>query len=189
MAIATFDSNSPDAVSLPHVFPSGPPPLPSCESLGRLLAFSFGFVLWNVHVYYRPYPVIFQRLKGRLGQSVKITVKPGEYLILSPRHVNPVRMGLQSFFLCRDSTIHFSPHIYLLSSCLYHSLWLVAVMVMLDGSLGGEDCDPEVPWKWAIWASFMPKITHTHSFPQKSLSRTPKHYLRKTQSWKSHWGA
>lgn len=41
-------SNSPDSVSFPHVSP----PQRYHVSPGRLWPFSFGFVLWNVHLYY-----------------------------------------------------------------------------------------------------------------------------------------
>lgn len=67
---APSDSNSPDSGSLPRAS------LPGLSSAMWLLAFSFGFVLWNVHVHYRPYPVIFQWLKCLPEQWVKLLSSP-----------------------------------------------------------------------------------------------------------------
>ncbi len=66
------DSNSPHTVSLVHISPSVPPLQLSSSPLGRLLAFSLGFVLWNVHVYYRPHAVISLWLKCRLQRWAKL---------------------------------------------------------------------------------------------------------------------
>lgn len=49
-----------------------------------------------------------------------------------------------------------------------------------DWTRGRKDCDQEVHWKWAIWASFIPKLSLSHTHTHKLIST--KHYLCKTQT-------